>query len=80
MGCGGRSQWTTIGSEGGPNGCWFLTQRGSGVFVRVGRVLRVANRSELVERLNIPLVRGRKRILERKRGRASFACSRTTCS
>ena len=41
--------------EGGPNGCWFLTQRGSGVFVRAGRVLRVADRSELVERLNISL-------------------------
>lgn len=70
-GCGGRSQWTTIGSEGGPNGCWFLTQRGSGVFVRVGRVLRAANRSELVERLNIPLVRpaGRRRVLERKEKR-----------
>ena len=34
----------------------------------MGRVLRVANRSELVERLNIPLVRpaGRRQITERK--------------
>ena len=47
--------------EGGPNGCWFLTQRGSGVFVRAGRVLRVASRSELVERLNISLVHRGKR-------------------
>ena len=52
---------TAMDKEGGPNGCWFLTQRGSGVFVRAGRVLRVADRSELVERLNISLVHRGKR-------------------
>ena len=51
----GRASVTAMDKEGGPNGCWFLTQRGSGVFVRAGRVLRVADRSELVERLNISL-------------------------
>ena len=59
---GGRGESVTaMDKEGGPNGCWFLTQRGSGVFVRAGRVLRVADRSELVERLNISLVHRGKR-------------------
>ena len=60
-GIGGRASVTAMDKEGGPNGCWFLTQRGSGVFVRAGRVLRVADRSELVERLNISLVHRGKR-------------------
>ena len=41
--------------EGGGRGCWFFLAKGSGVFLNVGRSLRVANRSELADALQINL-------------------------
>lgn len=56
-GAGSRSNWTALGREGGRNGCWFMTQRGSGIFLHVGRALHVANRSELLVRLQYEKLR-----------------------
>mmetsp|Transcript_27524 Transcript_27524/g.64242 ORF Transcript_27524/g.64242 Transcript_27524/m.64242 type:complete len:295 (+) Transcript_27524:811-1695(+) len=39
--------------EGGPSGCWFLAQRGTGIFLPSKRVLRVSNRSQLAVLLHI---------------------------
>ena len=44
--------------EGGGHGCWFLGAVGSGVFMHVGRSLRVHNRTELMQRLGLPPPRG----------------------
>lgn len=40
-----RTHWV----EGGGRGCWFFLAKGSGVFLNVGRSLRVSNRSELID-------------------------------
>ena len=68
-GVGSRTRYTALGKEGGPNGCWFVIQRGSGIFVRVRRSLRVSNRSELVKSLNLTLDGLRKSKSRRERDR-----------
>ena len=42
-----------LAREGGPNGCWFVARRGTGVFLHTGRTLRVQGRAELVGALRI---------------------------
>lgn len=44
---------TLLKREGGPNGCWFIARRGTGVFLRTGRTLRVSGRPELMLALQI---------------------------
>lgn len=39
--------------EGGPNGCWYVAQRGTGIFLRTGRTLRVVGRAQLMQALRI---------------------------
>ena len=43
--------------EGGGHGCWFLGAQGSGVYLNVGRSLRIHNRTELMHRLGYPPTR-----------------------
>lgn len=49
----GGGNKTRLVVEGGNNGCWFYAQRGTGIFLRAGRLLRVAGRRELLTHLNI---------------------------
>ena len=54
----GTAKYIRKFGEGGGHGCWFLGAVGSGVFMHVGRSLRVHNRTELMQRLNLPPPRG----------------------
>jgi hypothetical protein len=42
-----------LSKEGGPNGCWFVARRGTGVFLRTGRTLNVPSRASLPAILDI---------------------------
>lgn len=47
-------RWSSLGSqEGAGLGCWWFAAPGSGIFLRVGRSLRVHNRSELASTLGL---------------------------
>lgn len=46
-----RSPWSGDLQEGGPRGCWFVAQRGTGIFLRAGRTLRVSDRKTLLAAL-----------------------------
>ena len=42
-----------LSKEGGPNGCWYIARRGTGVFLRTGRTLNVPSRASLPAILDI---------------------------
>ena len=44
---------SALSREGGPNGCWYIPLRGTGIFLEMGRTLQVPNRSLLVRALGI---------------------------
>lgn len=57
-----------ITREGGNNGCWFLAKRGTGVWLPLGRTLRVPNRSVLALKLNLSAASLRSEYMRRNQG------------